>query len=257
MGAISSLIGRKRDEMKAVMVGLDAAGKTTILYQLKSGEVVTTIPTIGMNVETVESSRMNTIVNFTAWDVGGRDKIRPLWRHYYKMVNSIVFVVDSNDRDEYRLEEAQDELQKMLSEDDLQGMPLLVFANKQDLPNAMSVDEVVNELQLNRIRGRQWHVQASCARTGDGLKEGLDWLSNTLKNKGEVVAEKPTPATTPSTTKATRSAVPAQSIREAGEHGDSAAPREVDALTEAKGNDSPRVERSDSLSTVDTVTVSA
>ena len=72
-------------------VGLDAAGKTTILYKLKLGEVVTTIPTIGFNVETVEYKN----ISFTVWDVGGQDKIRPLWRHYYQNTQGIIFVVDS------------------------------------------------------------------------------------------------------------------------------------------------------------------
>ena len=103
------------------MVGLDAAGKTTILYKLKLGEIVTTIPTIGFNVETVEYKN----INFTVWDVGGQDKIRPLWRHYFQNTQGLIFVVDSNDRD--RAAEARDELHRMLNEDAV----LLVFANKQ------------------------------------------------------------------------------------------------------------------------------
>ena len=74
-----SLFGKK--EMRILMVGLDAAGKTTILYKLKLGEIVTTIPTIGFNVETVEYKN----ISFTVWDVGGQDKIRPLWRHYFQV----------------------------------------------------------------------------------------------------------------------------------------------------------------------------
>merc|ERR1719508_34174 len=77
------------------MVGLDAAGKTTILYKLKLGEIVTTIPTIGFNVETVEYKN----ISFTVWDVGGQDKIRPLWRHYFQNTQGLIFVVDSNDRE--------------------------------------------------------------------------------------------------------------------------------------------------------------
>lgn len=137
------LWGKK--EMRILMVGLDAAGKTTILYKLKLGEIVTTIPTIGMfiaapvrylfspnhpgfNVETVEYKN----IQFTVWDVGGQDKIRPLWRHYFQNTQGIIFVVDSNDRD--RVVEAREELQRMLNEDELRDALLLVFANKQDLP---------------------------------------------------------------------------------------------------------------------------
>ena len=176
-------------------VGLDAAGKTTILYKLKLGEIVTTIPTIGFNVETVEcafcpslhslappsrltlhscSSRYNNI-SFTVWDVGGQDTIRPYWRHYCQNTQGLIFVVDSNDKD--RVGEAHDELHRMLSEDELREAIVLVFANKQDLPNAMSVAEVTDKLGLHSLRNRKWYIQATCATSGEGLFEGLDWLS--------------------------------------------------------------------------------
>ncbi|VDL90868.1 unnamed protein product [Schistocephalus solidus] len=124
-------------------VGLDAAGKTTILYKLKLGEVVTTIPTIGFNVEAVEYNN----ISFTVWDVGGQDKIRPLWRHYFQNTQGLIFVVDSNDRE--RIGEAADELDKMLSEEELRDAVLLVFANKQDLPNAMQTPSLVILLASN------------------------------------------------------------------------------------------------------------
>jgi len=173
-----------KQEMRILMVGLDAAGKTTILYKLKLGEVVTTIPTIGFNVETVEYKN----ISFTVWDVGGQDKIRPLWRHYYQNTQGVIFVVDSNDRD--RIDDSKDyehsakeELNRMLAEDELRDAVLLVFANKQDLPNAMKVQEVTERLGLNKLRNRQWYIQGCSAPTGDGLYEGLDWLSNTLSKR--------------------------------------------------------------------------
>eukprot|EP00727_Mastigamoeba_balamuthi_P006750 m51a1_g2696 putative adp-ribosylation factor (180) ;mRNA; r:786625-787364 len=168
----SKLFGKK--DMRILMVGLDAAGKTTILYKLKLGEIVTTIPTIGFNVETVEYKN----INFTVWDVGGQDKIRPLWRHYFQNTQGLIFVVDSNDRE--RISEAHDELDKMLKEDELRDAVLLVFANKQDLPQAMSVAEITDKLGLHQIRNRKWYMQATCATSGDGLYEGLDWLANNL-----------------------------------------------------------------------------
>jgi len=186
MGSIFAKLfsGWGKSEKRILMVGLDAAGKTTILYKLKLGEVVTTIPTIGFNVETVEYKN----ISFTVWDVGGQDKIRPLWRHYYQNTQGIIFVVDSNDRE--RIDDtsgadnsAKEELHRMLAEDELRDAVLLVFSNKQDLPNAMSVNEVTEKLGLNQLRNRKWYIQATCATTGDGLYEGLDWLSNTLKNK--------------------------------------------------------------------------
>lgn len=155
-------------------VGLDAAGKTTILYKLKLGEIVTTIPTIGFNVETVEYKN----ISFTVWDVGGQDKIRPLWRHYFTNTQGLIFVVDSNDRE--RIAEANDELQKMLQEEELSDAILLVFANKQDLPNAYTTSEITEKLGLHSVKSRKWYVQGTCATQGTGLYEGLDWLSNEL-----------------------------------------------------------------------------
>jgi len=176
---ISSLFNRLwgKQEMRILMVGLDAAGKTTILYKLKLGEVVTTIPTIGFNVETVEYKN----ISFTVWDVGGQDKIRPLWRHYYQNTNGLIFVVDSNDRD--RVDDAREELQKMLNEDEMRDAIILVFANKQDLPQAMTAAEITDKLGLHNLRNRQWFIQSACATTGDGLYEGLDWLSAKLSAK--------------------------------------------------------------------------
>lgn len=166
------LFGKK--QMRILMVGLDAAGKTTILYKLKLGEVVTTIPTIGFNVETVEFKN----INFTVWDVGGQDKIRPLWRHYFQNTQGLIFVIDSNDRE--RMSEASDELQKMLAEDELKDAILLVFANKQDLPNAMSASQIRDSLTLENLNNRKWYIQSTCATQGTGLYEGLDWLSQEL-----------------------------------------------------------------------------
>ncbi|GCC21326.1 hypothetical protein chiPu_0019794 [Chiloscyllium punctatum] len=163
--------------MRILMVGLDAAGKTTILYKLKLGEIVTTIPTIGFNVETVEYKN----ISFTVWDVGGQDKIRSLWRHYFQNTQGLIFVVDSNDKE--RVSEAREELMQVLAEDELRNAVLLVFANKQDLPNAMSTAQISDKLGLNSLRNRVWYIQATCATTGDGLFSGLDWLAGQLKHK--------------------------------------------------------------------------
>ncbi|CAO3691773.1 unnamed protein product [Rhizopus microsporus] len=165
----NELFGKR--EMRILMVGLDAAGKTTILYKLKLGEIVTTIPTIGFNVETVEYKN----ISFTVWDVGGQDKI------HFQNTQGIIFVVDSNDRD--RISEARDELQRMLNEDELRDALLLVFANKQDLPNAMNAAEITDKLGLHSLRNRHWYIQTACATSGDGLYEGLEWLSSNLKRR--------------------------------------------------------------------------
>jgi len=166
----------KRD-VRILMVGLNAAGKTTILYQLKMNETVKTIPTIGFNVETLDYKGLN----FTVWDVGGQDKIRVLWKHYYQNTDGLIFVVDSNDKD--RVDDASEELKKMIAEEELKDCCLLVMANKQDLNGAMSPNDVTEKLGLSSLKNRQWLVQGTSATTGQGLKEGLDWMATVLLKK--------------------------------------------------------------------------
>ena len=160
--------------VRILMIGLDAAGKTTILYQLKTGETVKTIPTIGFNVETLVYKGLN----FTVWDVGGQDKTRVLWKHYYQNIDGLIFVVDSNDRD--RIEDASKELKKMLSEEELKDCPVLVMANKQDINGALTAAEVTEKMGMHQFKGRLWLVQDTSATTGQGLKDGLDWMAYVL-----------------------------------------------------------------------------
>ena len=164
----------KKKDARIVMVGLDAAGKTTVLYKLKLNDVVTTIPTIGFNVERVEYKSLR----MTIWDIGGQDKLRPLWRHYYENTNGVIFVVDSCD--ETRMKTAKDEITKMMSDPALADAKLVVFANKQDMPHAVPASDMIERLGLKQLRQR-WFVQPTSAVTGQGLYEGLDWLSTELK----------------------------------------------------------------------------
>lgn len=166
---ILSLI-QSKTPCRILMVGLDGAGKTTVLYKLKLGEVVTTIPTIGFNVETVEYKN----ISFTVWDVGGQGKIRPLWRHYFNNTSAIIYVVDSNDPQ--RMAESKEELDIMLEDQELADVPLLVMANKQDLPQAASASWITDALNLRNLR-RTWFVQATCAVNSSGIYEALDWLA--------------------------------------------------------------------------------
>eukprot|EP00300_Choanocystis_sp_HF-7_P033885 c4631_g1_i2.p1 GENE.c4631_g1_i2~~c4631_g1_i2.p1 ORF type:complete len:182 (+),score=49.31 c4631_g1_i2:113-658(+) len=181
MGNISSFIGNlfsRTKEARILVLGLDAAGKTTILYKLKLGETISTLPTIGFNVETVQVHN----VRFTMWDVGGQEKIRVLWKHYFLGTQGLVFVIDSNDTS--RIDEATKELKFLLDQDEMHGASLLVLANKQDLPCAMSLPELRQKLDLDRIAsGRKWMIQPCCAPTGDGLFEGFDWLAANLPSK--------------------------------------------------------------------------
>ncbi|KAI4887305.1 hypothetical protein NFI96_014690 [Prochilodus magdalenae] len=176
---ISNIFSRfsQKKPTRLLTVGLDAAGKTTILYKLKLGEVVTTIPTLGFNVETVEYNN----ISFTVWDVGGQDLLRRLWKHYYQNTKGLIFVVDSSDRE--RIEEAASELQALLQEDELRDAVVLVLANKQDLPKAMPIDEMTERLGLRTMSERPWYIQSTCAISGAGLYEGLDWLSDQISKQ--------------------------------------------------------------------------
>ena len=162
---------------RILLLGQDAAGKTTILYKLKLGDVVTTIPTIGFNVENVQYKN----IEFNMWDVGGQDKIRVLWKHYFQGTDAIIFVVDSNDRE--RVAMARDELHKMLRDEELGAAHVLVLANKQDLPHSMSAAEIADKMALSSMRHREWFVQPATATSGDGIHEGLDWLATTFSKQ--------------------------------------------------------------------------
>ena len=169
---------RTDSDVRILMIGLEGAGKTTILYQLKNGEKVKTIPTIGFNVETIDYQGLN----FTVWDVGGQDKIRVLQKHYYRNTDGLIFVVDSSDRE--NLDQAAEELEKMVAEEELIFCPILVFANKQDLNSALPPGHVTEVLKMGKYRGREWLVQGSSATNGTGLKEGIDWISKNYRKCG-------------------------------------------------------------------------
>eukprot|EP01026_Neomeris_dumetosa_P035538 TRINITY_DN2850_c0_g1_i1.p1 TRINITY_DN2850_c0_g1~~TRINITY_DN2850_c0_g1_i1.p1 ORF type:complete len:181 (-),score=24.85 TRINITY_DN2850_c0_g1_i1:316-858(-) len=164
-------------EARILVLGLDNAGKTTILYRLQVGEVVSTIPTIGFNVETVTYKN----IKFQVWDLGGQTSIRPYWRCYYPNTQAIIYVVDSCDTE--RITTSRDEFQAILQEEELKDALILVFANKQDLPGALSDASVAEGLGLPSIKNRDWSIFKTSAVKGEGLFEGLDWLANQLKSR--------------------------------------------------------------------------
>merc|ERR1712166_460030 len=171
MGLLSLLRSlRKSDqELRILMLGLDNAGKTTILRKLSDEEIDTVMPTQGFNIKSLLSDGYK----LNVWDIGGQKTIRPYWRNYFDNTDVLIYVVDSSDR--RRIEEAKDELQDLLDEDKLGGVPLLVFANKQDLISAEEADCIAEALGLCCIDDRPWHIKGCSAKTGDGLEEGLKW----------------------------------------------------------------------------------
>ena len=180
--ALEKLIGKK--QKKILIVGLTQSGKTTILYRLKTGKVVSTSITTFPIIETIEYKN----ISFTMYDMGGNDGMRKMWHHQYSTTDGIIFVIDSDDREMIddssgRDYTAKEELFRMLACDELRDALLLILANKQDLPNAMCMDEIIERLGLQTLRRHQWHVQSTSAINGDGLYQGLDWLCNSFNKQ--------------------------------------------------------------------------
>ncbi|OLP77805.1 ADP-ribosylation factor 1, partial [Symbiodinium microadriaticum] len=168
-----SLLGSK--EVRILILGLAAASGPLVIEQgTVTAAVVQTIPTIGFNVETVQYKN----IKFQVWDLGGQTSIRPYWRCYYPNTNAIIYVVDSADPD--RIGDSKEELRLMLEEEELKGVTLLVLANKQDLPGALSAAEVSESLGLTAIRNRQWAIFQTSALKGSGINEGTGGQSAVL-----------------------------------------------------------------------------
>uniref|UniRef100_A0A8I3NNW9 ARF like GTPase 5B n=2 Tax=Canis lupus familiaris TaxID=9615 RepID=A0A8I3NNW9_CANLF len=157
-------------EHKVIIVGLDNAGKTTILYQFLMNEVVHTSPTIGSNVEEIVVKN----THFLMWDIGGQESLRSSWNTYYSNTEFIILVVDSIDRE--RLAITKEELYRMLAHEDLRKAAVLIFANKQDMKGCMTAAEISKYLTLSSIKDHPWHIQSCCALTGEGSR--VDDLPN-------------------------------------------------------------------------------
>merc|ERR1711959_660740 len=172
MGLLSLLrkLKRSETEVRILMLGLDNAGKTSILKRLSDEDITTIMPTQGFNIKSLlhEGFKLN------VWDIGGQKTIRPYWKNYFENTDALIYVVDSSDR--RRLEEASDELQQLLEEDKLGGIPVLIFGNKQDLISAVPQEELVEELQLMGIKDRPWQIQPCSAKTGVNLQDGMEWV---------------------------------------------------------------------------------
>ena len=169
------LFGKK--EVRLLILGLDNAGKTTVLYQMQFGEAKVTVPTLGFNVETVNYENLT----FQMWDLGGQSELRPYWRCYFPKTNAIVFVIDSTDKD--RLDIAKQELLFLIKEDDLKGVPIAILANKQDLEGALSDIEISEMLGLSDIKTNQWAIFKTVAKTGVGLDNAFKWLTGILTSE--------------------------------------------------------------------------
>jgi len=163
-----------KEELKLLILGLDNAGKTTILYKITMGEVVETAPTVGSNQEVFEYKNLK----FALWDIGGQTSIRASWPEYFSSAKAVILVVDSTDYQ--RLEVSKEELHRICADEALKDSLLLVLANKQDLTGCMTAARISEGLRLTELRDRQWQIMACSALTGQGLSEGFDWLVTRL-----------------------------------------------------------------------------
>ncbi|KAM4770653.1 ADP-ribosylation factor-like protein 14 [Cyanocitta cristata] len=160
-----------------LMLGLDSAGKSTLLYKFRYKDAFLTMPTIGFNVDMIEVGKDFTL---TFWDVGGQKKMRELWSNFLEDTDGLLYVVDSSDK--HRLEESRREFELILKNESIKNIPVVVLANKQDLPGALNAEEITRRLKMKKYcSDRNWYVQPCCAITGEGLAEALQRVATFAK----------------------------------------------------------------------------
>ncbi|KAL0034359.1 hypothetical protein WJX77_010983 [Trebouxia sp. C0004] len=170
-------VKQKEKEMRLLMVGLDNAGKTTIVKRLNNEDITTISPTLGFNIKTMQFNgyRLN------IWDVGGQKTLRSYWRNYYEQTDALIWVVDTTDV--HRLEDCRSELHNLLKEERLTGATLLIFANKQDLAGSLAATQLQKVLDLEAMGTRHWRIVGCSAVTGAGLIDGFDWVVSDIKSR--------------------------------------------------------------------------
>ena len=179
LSKIIEFFTRSRNNFKILLLGMQNSGKTTILYRLSLGQVVKTTPTIGSNVEELIYEN----VKFQAWDLGGQESTRSVWDVYYMNTDGVIYVIDSQDENNY--EESKNQFHKVIKNSTLKNSTILIYANKQDLPGAKTIEQIIKDYQLDNIRNHSWKIQPSSATRGEGLIEGLKWLSEQLTFRGK------------------------------------------------------------------------
>ncbi|XP_017686872.1 PREDICTED: ADP-ribosylation factor-like protein 14 [Lepidothrix coronata] len=167
----------REKQANIVMLGLDSAGKSTLLYKLRYKDTFLTTPTIGFNVDMIETGRDFTL---TFWDVGGQEKMRQVWSNFLEGTDGLLYVVDSSDK--RRLEESRREFELILKNESIKNVPVVVLANKQDLPGALNAEEITRRFKMKKYcSDRTWYVQPCCAITGEGLEEALHRVTTFAK----------------------------------------------------------------------------
>ena len=160
----------KEKEIRLLILGLDNAGKTTILKKFNGEDIDKISPTLGFNIKTLQYQDFK----LNVWDVGGQTTIRSYWRNYFEQTDGLIWVVDSTDK--MRLEDCKKELQSLLKQEKLVGATLLIFCNKQDIEGTLTGNEIKEFLELENMETRHWGIIPCSAKSGEGLLEGIDWL---------------------------------------------------------------------------------
>jgi len=180
-----------KPEYYVLILGLDRAGKTTLLEQLKATfkgiEPLAPdqiMPTVGLNIGRLEIGNVKLIF----WDLGGQSELRSIWDKYFRDTHGLIFVLDSADPN--RLTEAKNELDILVRTQELRGVPLLFFVNKQDIHTALSPRDLEDAFNTKKIRAsRPFHIHSLTAITGDGIREGISWLVEALKKHARKIEE--------------------------------------------------------------------
>lgn len=174
---LSGSIHAKVKQARILLLGLDAAGKSTVLYKFKFKEPFSTIPTVGFNVEMIQTEKH---LQLTIWDVGGQEKLRSSWCYYFENTDGLVYVVDSTNKQ--ALDESKKQFQLILQNEWIKNVPVVILANKQDLPGALNADEITRKFNMKKYCcDRDWYVQPCCAITGQGLAEGFKKVTEFVK----------------------------------------------------------------------------
>jgi ADP-ribosylation factor-like protein 2 len=179
MGLLTILkkLKAKEKQVRILILGLDNAGKTTILQRINGEDYLKIQPTLGFNIKTIEHKGYK----LNVWDVGGQSSIRSYWRNYFEQTDGLIFVIDSVDQQ--RMELAAKELHSLLKEERLQGASLLIYANKQDLEGAIAIKQIASIMRLEDIKTHHWSIQKCSAMSGLNLLAGMDWLVDDISSR--------------------------------------------------------------------------
>ena len=167
----------KEKEMRILILGLDNAGKTTIIKRFNSEDVNSISPTVGFNIKTLFFKGFTLCI----WDIGGQKSIRTYWRNFFEKTDGLIWVIDSSDVE--RLENCKNELHDMLKQEKLRGASLLIFYNKSDIKGSVSLEEISSFLELEKIHSRNWAIMPSSGISGSGLKQGITWIVSDISER--------------------------------------------------------------------------